>query len=107
MLTLENENVSELTEYELFDPDYAWKRKTVNNFVARQLLVPVFEKGKAVYRSPSLSDIRSYCAEQVDTLWEEVLRFENPHNYYVDLSKELWLEKQRLIDESRAAKNTK
>ena len=107
LLTLENENVSELTEYELFDPDYAWKRKTVNNFVARQLLVPVFEKGKAVYRSPSLSDIRSYCAEQVDTLWEEVLRFENPHNYYVDLSKELWLEKQRLIDESRAAKNTK
>lgn len=107
LLTLENENVSELTEYELFDPDYAWKRKTVNNFVARQLLVPVFEKGKAVYRSPSLCDIRSYCAEQVDTLWEEVLRFENPHNYYVDLSKELWLEKQRLIDESRAAKNTK
>ncbi len=107
LLTLENENVSELTEYELFDPDYAWKRKTVNNFVARQLLVSVFEKGKAVYRSPSLSDIRSYCAEQVDTLWEEVLRFENPHNYYVDLSKELWLEKQRLIDESRAAKNTK
>lgn len=107
LLTLENENVSELTEYELFDPDYAWKRKTVNNFVARQLLVPVFEKGQAVYSSPSLSDIRSYCAEQVDTLWEEVLRFENPHNYYVDLSKELWLEKQRLIDESRAAKNTK
>lgn len=107
LLTLENENVSELTEYELFDPDYAWKRKTVNNFVARQLLVSVFEKGQAVYRSPSLSDIRSYCAEQVDTLWEEVLRFENPHNYYVDLSKELWLEKQRLIDESRAAKNTK
>lgn len=107
LLTLENENVSELSEYELFDPDYAWKRKTVNNFVARQLLVPVFEKGKDVYKSPDLSDIRAYCAEQVDTLWEEVLRFENPHNYYVDLSKELWLEKQRLIDESRAAKNTK
>lgn len=101
LLTLEDENISELTEYELFDPDYSWKRKTVTNFVARQLLVPVFENGKCVYTSPDVSDIRTYCAEQVDTLWEEVLRFEYPHNYYVDLSEKLWNEKQRLIKESR------
>lgn len=101
LLTLENEDISEMDEYELFDPDYSWKRKTVTNFVARQLLIPVFEKGKCVYTSPEVSDIRTYCAEQVDTLWEEVLRFEYPHNYYVDLSETLWTEKQRLIKESR------
>lgn len=101
LLTLEDENVSELTEYELFDPDYSWKRKTVTNFVARQLLVPIFEKGKCIYKSPDIADIRAYCAEQVDTLWEEVLRFEYPHNYYVDLSEKLWNEKQKLIKESR------
>ncbi len=101
LLTMEDEDVSEMTEYELFDPDYSWKRKIVKNFVARQLLVPIFEKGKCVYSSPDISDIRSYCAEQVDTLWEEVLRFEYPHNYYVDLSQKLWDEKQLLLKESR------
>ena len=63
--------------------------------------VPVFEKGRCVYTSPDVTDIRTYCAEQVDSLWEEVLRFEYPHNYYVDLSERLWEEKQRLIKESR------
>lgn len=100
LLTLENENISELSEYELFDPDYTWKTKKVNNFVARQLLEPIFENGKCVYESSDISEIRAYCAEQVDTLWEEVLRFEYPHNYYVDLSHSLWEEKQRLISEA-------
>ncbi len=100
LLTLENENISELSEYELFDPDYTWKTKTVKNFVARQLLEPVFLSGKCVYTPRKLSDVRAYCAEQIDTLWEEVLRFEYPHNYYVDLSLPLWSEKQRLINES-------
>lgn len=100
LLTLENENISELSEYELFDPDYSWKSKKVENFVARQLLEKVFVGGKCVYNSPAVSEIRAYCAEQVDTLWEEVLRFEYPHNYYVDLSLPLWEEKQRLINEA-------
>ena len=100
LLTLENENISEMSEYELFDPDYTWKTKTVDNFVARQLLERIFVDGKCVYNSPDVSEIRAYCAEQVDTLWEEVLRFEYPHNYYVDLSKALWEEKQKLINES-------
>ena len=42
--------------------------------------------------------MKTYCAQQVDTLWEEVLRFENPHNYYVDLSQMLWDEKKSIID---------
>mgnify|MGYP004470404893 CR=1 FL=1 len=105
LLTLEDEDVSKLSEYELFDPDYRWKKKTVSNFVARRLLVPVYEKGKLVYKFPSLADTRAYCAQQVDTLWEEVLRFEYPHNYYVDLSEKLWNEKQRLIASCREQNN--
>ena len=104
LLTLEDEDISNKTEYELFDPDYSWKRKTVNNFVARQLLEPIFKEGKKVYHSPTLESIRSYCAEQVDTLWEEVLRFEYPHNYYVDLSERLWQEKTNLINELKKSK---
>lgn len=99
VLTLEDEDPGKDGSYELFDPDYTWKRKTVSNFVARQLLVPVFEKGRCVYDNPSPDEIRAYCAEQIDTLWEEVLRFENPHNYYVDLSHRLWEIKQKLMDE--------
>ena len=50
----------------------------------------IFDKGRLVYKLPSIEEIRTYCQEQIDTLWDEILRFENPHEYYVDLSKELW-----------------
>ncbi len=68
------------------------------NFTAKELLVQIFKDGKQVYELPSLADIRRYCAEQVDTLWDEVKRFENPHRYYVDLSKKLWDIKQSLLN---------
>ena len=97
VLTLEDEDLGKCSSYELFDPDYTRKRKTVDNFVARQLLVPIFINGECIYKFPSLDDIRSYCAEQVDALWEEVLRFENPHGYYVDMSQDLWEIRQELI----------
>ena len=97
LMTLADEELDENEPYELFDPDYTWKRKTVTNFVARPLLQRIFKKGKCVYDTPSLENIATYCTQQVDTLWEEVLRFENPHNYYVDLSQALWDEKQAII----------
>ena len=75
---------------ELFDPEATWKRKTVTDFTAVSLLVPIFQNGQLVYQAPSITDIRSYCVRQVDSLWDEVKRFENPHNYYVDLSQKLW-----------------
>ena len=74
----------------IFDPVDTWKKKTLENFTAKQLLVPVFLGGKLVYESPAPSEIRAYCAEQVDNLWDEIKRFENPHKYYVDLSEKLW-----------------
>ena len=75
---------------EIFDPDATWKRKTVYDFHSRELQVPVFLGGKQVYQSPSLKEIKDYCAKEVDSLWDEVKRFENPHGYYVDLSQKLW-----------------
>lgn len=99
VLTLDGEEIDDTKPYTLFDPDYTWKRKDIENFVARPLLVPIFKDGKCVYKQPSLPSIRDYCAEQIDTLWDEVKRFENPHKYYVDLSKELWRVRNRLIEE--------
>ncbi|NMP36723.1 MAG: nicotinate phosphoribosyltransferase [Clostridiales bacterium] len=101
VMTLDSEDMADVRSYELFDPDYTWKRKTVEGFVARELLVPIFKNGECVYRSPSLTFIKAYCAEQVGTLWEEVLRYEKPHNYYVDLSQALWDEKNSLIEAHR------
>lgn len=99
VLTTDDEDISNCKEYELFDPDYTWKKKTVSDFVARKLLVEIFKDGQQVYSFPSTEKIRNYCAEQIDTLWEEVVRFEYPHNYYVDLSQKLWNIKQSMIDE--------
>ena len=84
---------------ELFDPEATWKRKKVYNFTAKELLVPIFQGGELVYQLPALSEIQAYCAQQVDTLWDEVKRFDNPHTYYVDLSQKLWDIKDRLLHE--------
>jgi len=99
ILTVSHEIINEDEPYELFHPEFTWKRKMVSNFTARPLLEKIFTGGECVYECPPLSEIRAYCAAQVETLWDEVLRFENPHKYYVDLSQELWDEKQRMISE--------
>ena len=83
---------------ELFDPDATWKRKVFTSIEARELLVPVFRGGELVYQVPDLQTSRAYCQRQVDALWDEVKRFENPHNYYVDLSQKLWDIKQGLLN---------
>ncbi len=99
VVTLFDEVIDESKPYLIFDPEHTWKRKLITDFTARRLPVQLFDKGKCVYQSPNVQEIRSYCASQVGTLWDEVLRFENPHSYYVDLSKPLWDIKQRLLAE--------
>jgi len=100
VITLHDEVIDDTAPYQIFDPEHIWKRKTLENFRAVRLQVPVFEKGVCVYDSPSVEEIRLYCAQQLDTIWDEVKRFENPHKYYVDLSQQLWDEKQRLLCEA-------
>lgn len=96
-MCLHDETVDTAAPHTIFDPAETWKTKTLENFDARELLVPIFKDGKQVYTSPSAKEIRAYCLAQIDTLWDEVTRFENPHNYYVDLSQKLWDIKMNLI----------
>ena len=85
-----DETVDDSQDMEIFDPDATWKTKRVYNFTAKELQVPIFQNGELVYECPRLQDVRAYCLEQVDKLWDEVKRFDNPHTYYVDLSQKLW-----------------
>ena len=100
-MTVHDEVVDENEPLMLFDPYATWKTKNVCNFEARELLVPVFLNGKKVYQSPALKDIQTYCKQQVNTLWDEIKRFDNPQTYYVDLSQKLWDIQQELLRKNR------
>ncbi len=99
-LTIHDETVDDSRPLVIFDPDATWKKKEVYDFTAKELQVPVFQSGRLVYDLPSLPEIRRYCLEQVDTLWDEVKRFDNPHKYYVDLSQKLWDVKHGLLEKN-------
>ena len=96
-MTVYDEVVDDTQDLEIFDPEATWKTKQVYNFEARELQVPIFKNGKLVYELPALKDIRAYCLAEVDRLWDEIKRFENPQTYYVDLSQKLWDIKYRLL----------
>lgn len=101
-LCVYDETVDDSGEMEIFDPEATWKTKTVYDFNAKELMVPIFKDGKQVYKCPDLHEVRAYCLEQVDTLWDEVKRFDNPHSYYVDLSQKLWDIKYNLLKDKGA-----
>jgi nicotinate phosphoribosyltransferase len=98
LICLHNEQFDFDQPLELFDPDATWKRKVYTDIDVKELLVPIFQQGQLVYQVPDLQASRAYCQRQVDSLWDEVKRFENPHNYYVDLSQKLWDIKQSLLN---------
>ena len=95
-ICLHDEFIDNTKPHVIFDPIATWKQKTLTNFTVRELQVPIFKNGKRVYDSPSIDKIRDYCKHEVDSLWDEVKRFENPHRYYVDLSQKLWDIKKEL-----------
>lgn len=97
IITLHDEVVDDTKPYELFDPEHTWKRKVVTDYYARPLLKKIFENGECIYDNPSLEVLKEYCKMQVDGLWEEVKRFENPHKYYVDMSQKMWDLKYNLL----------
>lgn len=101
LICVHDEVIDPTQPLEIFDPDYTWKRETLTDFTAEELLIPIFKNGTCVYESPSVDEIRDYCAKQIDLQWDEVKRFENPHNYYVDLSQKLWDIKQQLLAKKR------
>ena len=90
VLFVKGEPIPDGEPYEIFDPVETWKAKTLTNYTTKKLLVEIFRNGELVYDKPGISDIRNYCTKQLDTLWDAVKRFENPHNFYVDLSPKLW-----------------
>lgn len=100
LMCVYDETIDETKPLELFDPVETWKRKTCTDYLAKELLVPIFRNGECVYDTPDIDEIRAYCKTQIMTLWDEVKRFENPHRYYVDLSQKLWDIKQNLLAEN-------
>ena len=96
-ICLHDETIAPDEPLTIFDPEAVWKTKTLTNFTARELQVPLFKNGRQVYVSPPIEKIQAYCQEQVESLWDEVKRFENPHSYYVDLSQKLWDLKTQML----------
>ncbi len=101
LLCVFDEVVDDTQPIVLFDPHHTWKRKTLTDYTATELLVPIFRNGKQVYTLPTIHEIRAHCAEEIEGMWDEVRRFTNPHNYYVDLSQKLWDIKHSMIAEHR------
>lgn len=97
VVTLHEEEINGNEPYEIFHPLFTWKRKTVENFYSRKLLVKIFENGLNIYQGPDIHEIKQYCQDQINLLWDEVKRFEKPHEYIVDLSKDLWDIKDKLL----------
>ncbi|HHX93272.1 MAG TPA: nicotinate phosphoribosyltransferase [Clostridiales bacterium] len=100
VIALADEPVPAGNGYPIVDPHSAKRFKKLDNFEARELLVPIFERGRLVYERPAISDIRAHCLRNISEMWEETLRFDNPHRYYVDLSIPLWELKTRMLEES-------
>lgn len=101
VLTLNDEVIENNQPYVIFDPQNIWKRKKISDFYARELQVKYIENGKLIRNLPEIEEIRRYCKAQLETLWDEVTRFENPHTYYVDLSKKLWDIKNDLLSQNQ------
>lgn len=98
VITLHDETIDDTKDYTIFDPEHTWKRKKITDFYARPLLKQIFKGGECIYETPSMEVLREYCKMEIDGLWDEVKRFENPHTYYVDLSEKLWNLKHGMLE---------
>ena len=99
-ICLHDETVDDSQPLEICDPQARWKRKTMENFRAYEMMVPILKNGELVYKLPTLREIKTYCAYQVSTLWPEVKRFDYPHQYYVDLSPKLMELKDKMLSDA-------
>ena len=101
LICLNDEKFDENETMVIFDPIDTWKKTRVlgGTYIMRELLKPIFLKGKKVYESPSVMELQAYCRQEMDTLWEESKRLVNPHEVYVDLSQKLYDLKAKLLEE--------
>lgn len=99
LITFKDEKIDDSKDLEIFHPIHTWKRKTISNFTAREMMVKIFDKGNLVYKLPSLEEVKKYTESELDSMWEEVKRFEFPHQYIVDLSQSVWDEKTKMLNE--------
>lgn len=106
LITLFDEKIDESKALEIFHPIYTWKRTSYENYTLRPMLKKIFEGGKLVYDLPDIEEVRKYCKQEVESLWDEYKRFDNPHIYKVDLSEKLWTLKRNMLNEAvKKAKN--
>ncbi len=100
LICLENETFTENEDMHLFDPHEPWKKTVLKagTFTLKEMLVKVFDKGQCVYHSDSVMKLRDFAISEMETLWEETKRFENPHQVYVDLSQKLYDIKISLLE---------
>ena len=101
VIAIHDEVIDPAKPYTLFDPIHTWKKRTVTHYTIRSLQAQLFRAGQCIYDSPDIHTIQRYCASQVETLWEQIKRFENPQTYFVDLSQRLWNCKQELLETCR------
>ncbi len=101
LICIHDEVIDTSSPLEIFDPEYTWKRRTMVDYTANELLVPIFKNGELIYDLPTIEQIRDRCRASQESIWDEVLRFENPHNYYVDLSEKLWKLRHDMISNRR------
>lgn len=106
LICMEDETYDESQDLMLFDPLEPWKKTLLKagTYTLRELMVQVFSKGNCVYTSPKTMEIRDYCLQEQDTLWEETRRLVNPHKVYVDLSDKLYQTKIDLLNEMGQAR---
>jgi putative nicotinate phosphoribosyltransferase len=100
-VTFWNEDPREHSSLYMFHPQYTYINKTVEDFQAKPLLHDIFTNGKLVYDLPNVKDIRQYCADNLDSLWDEYKRILNPQVYPVDLSSKLYSHKMKYIEKIR------
>ena len=101
VIALRDEPLPTGDEFEIFDPKDVWKRKKITNFYVKELQEQIFDGGKCVYESPAIDEIKAYCVQQQNNMWDEMKRFENPQTYYVDLSHKLWDLKNKMIEAAK------
>lgn len=99
IIALEGEIITNTSDLTIYDPYFPRKRKTLKagTFKVENIMKKIFEKGECVYDIPELPEITKRCKVQLNSLWSEIRRFDNPHTYYVDLSDKLYDLKKELI----------